>query len=120
MSDPGILQELIGQQITAVGFTLEYLDLEVKPGTVRIFSNAVLDVNGRSLVLGTKPAAAGFSRLLGASIGQVVVHPSREIIFDLTDGRKLIIPLDKGSRAPLKAAAFIRAGITDEQPSATW
>ena len=120
MNDRTVLQELIGEQIVAVGFTLEHLDIEMKAGILRIFSNAVLDVNGRSLVLGSKPAAAGFSRLVGASIGQLVVHPSREIILDLEDGRKLTIPLDKGSRAPLKAVAFIPAGTDDEGPAATW
>lgn len=114
------LHGIVGHAITAVSFTLDYIELSTASGTLRIYSNAILDTGKSQAVLGRKGAAAAFSSLAGSTIGQVVMHPTHEIVLELDDGRKVIIPLDRGSRSPTQAASFLAVGQEDQEPTESW
>jgi hypothetical protein len=101
-------EELVGEELSAVSFVRDYVELHFDGPIIRALTPIRVGEKG---TVGVSSTEHGWRDQLCAQIGksvrEVVIDDVRAIVIRFEDGTELIIPLDTESRSGPEAAHFV-------------
>jgi hypothetical protein len=100
---------LVGEELNAVSFVLDYVEFHFNGPVLRALSNPIVQsesMRGQFPEPGSRDALCA---LIGAKIAHVNVRQDDRIELRTTRGETLAIPIDQQSRRGAEAAQFVPA-----------
>jgi hypothetical protein len=87
-----LLNQLVGEQLGAVVFVQDYLQLQFDGPQINVYSECRVTANGITTVFGSEPFANHLIGQIAKRVKEVVDHPSQHIVIKFVDESCIEIP----------------------------
>lgn len=99
--------ELVGEELNAVCFVMDYVEFHFNGPLLRALSNPVLEKGKERHAFPAPGSRDALCSLIGATVVEVDVRDEVAIEIGLSSGHVLRIPLDQSARIGPEAAHFL-------------
>ena len=112
-----ILEVLVGEEINAVSFVMDYVEFHFNGPILRSLTPPILLTKKGRIQFPEAGSRDALCSLIGDTVEAAIIKSEKTIELRLKSGRILSVPLDMGSRKGPEAAHFV-PGIN--QPLTVW
>lgn len=101
------IEALMGEEINAICFVMDYVEIHFNGPILRCLASPVLEVQGKIVQFPSPGSRDTLCSLIGDVVDTIEVRDDIAITLRLKSGSILKIPLDWASRPALEAAHFV-------------
>jgi len=113
------ISDLIGEDLNAVCFVMDYVEFHFNGPVLRALSNPMVSTSSGVWTFPESGPRDQLTTLIGLTVVQVSVRDEEAISLDFSNGSKLSVPLDYEHRTGPEAAHFV-IGLGKDMRMSVW
>ncbi len=112
-----VLEVLVGEELNAVAFVMDYVELHFNGSILRCVSDPAVIVAGTKWQFPDEGSRDALCGLIGSQLAAVTIEDRRVATFRFKSGASVAVPLDDGGRHGGEAMHFV-PGLNE--PVSVW